>query len=99
MQIAGRGGFYDLMSERQYVSGVKRRRLVSISPFRRPLGPNAEAPNCTVTLDNGDGTLTPLFEHPPLNARATIGIGPNTVVVGVITQVSLGASIEVQVEG
>lgn len=76
------------------------KRLVGVSPFRRPirLSPTDEAPNCTATLDNGDGALTDTFKDVLLN-EVEIGVDERTVVRGVITAVRGGAQIDLQVEG
>lgn len=73
-------------------------RLVELR-WADALGPGAAVSNVSITLDNSDGALTPWFNPPPLGAEAFIedAVG-NMLLDGVLTQVSLDATITLTVE-
>lgn len=87
-----------------YTAGVASRRLVNVGAIRRPLqtGGGSENANCSVTLDNGDGRLTPLFAVPPFRRRAVIEeVSAGTAVrlfAGTVTRVALGPEITLELE-
>lgn len=95
-------GFYDRADERDAgdLTDLSWPRLTGTSAFRRSLSPGGEAPNVTVTLDNGDGELTELLlGDPPLGYKCEIGEGDELIATGRLTRVAGAALLELSVEG
>ncbi|MFO1351923.1 MAG: carboxypeptidase-like regulatory domain-containing protein [Gammaproteobacteria bacterium] len=76
------------------------RRLVGLSPLRRPLAVagGQESANLTLTLDNGDGRLTPDFAIPPFGAAVELIDANGVLFEGVITGASCANTISLDVE-
>ena len=77
--------------------------LTGIGALRRPMSvpgvASSEAPNLTVTLDNGSGQITALFRHnPPVRVVARVNSDQGQLFAGVITDIELGASASVTIE-
>lgn len=93
-------GLYDRRSERAKVGDLSWQRLTKIAASGRALGPGAEAPNVSVSLDNGDGGLTEvLYGSPPLGARCECGDGVVLIATGRLTRIVGAAELQLTVEG
>jgi hypothetical protein len=96
--------FYRFARALPFTQGVAYRRLAQVGTIRRPLqvGGGSENANCSVTLDNGDGHLTPLFAVPPFRRRTAIDdVSTGRAVrlfTGTVTGVTLGPEITLDLE-
>jgi hypothetical protein len=79
-------------------------RILSIGSIRKPMGGiigNLENANASITLDNSDGQLTAFFSPPPIGVKLTLqpaAFGGQPYFSGVITQITLGQTITLQLE-
>lgn len=78
---------------------LARPRLIAVQAIRSSLRiEGGEAPNATVTLDNGDGALSAELADPPLNAAATLTQDGATVFTGQLTRIGLGPVVTLTLE-
>lgn len=75
-------------------------RLLSAGPIRRPMGGvigSSENANATISLDNSDGSLSALFNPPPLGKSASISWDGGTF-DGVVASVDISDTVSVGIE-
>lgn len=92
-------GFFDVAGEDAGLPDLAFRRLFELSPIRRGLGPGGESANATVQLENGDGALSEFFKVPPLRAAVSLGAGSETLLSGIVTQISGASLLTLTIEG
>lgn len=79
-------------------------RILSIGTIRKPMGGiigDLENANASIVLDNSDGELTGLFSPPPIGNKLVItqnSIAAIPYFTGIITNITLGESISIQME-
>ncbi|HFE31934.1 MAG TPA: carboxypeptidase regulatory-like domain-containing protein [Gammaproteobacteria bacterium] len=75
------------------------RRLIGIGTLRRPLSAGSgENANTTVTLDNGDGSLTEYFSPPPLRQQARVMTLAGEAFSGTVSACVIGNQITIELE-
>ena len=80
---------------------VTFRNLAGLGTLVRPLniGRSVYAPTANVALGNGNGALNDFFNSPPLGVTARIIGADGELFAGTITRVSMGAEIQISIEG